>query len=177
MSVALAENPRERIGADEKWSPVSIAPEYAISNLGRVKRIQAGRTRRAGTILTPSLRRKDGYLSVCLRIENKSKNVFLNVLACTAFHGPKPTPEHQAAHWDGNKLNNRSDNLRWATPLENQADKLRHGTVLRGDAHPARRGLQKILSGDGHWTASRPDWILRGERVGTSKLKIGRAHV
>jgi hypothetical protein len=54
---------------------------------------------------------------------------------CAAFHGLPPTADHQAAHCDGNPLNNRPDNLRWATPTENHADKKRHGTHLEGDKH------------------------------------------
>ena len=60
-----------------------------------------------------------------------------------AFCGPKPTPTHEVAHWDGICTNNRATNLRWATHAENVEDQRRHGTVymehgpgLRGDSHP-----------------------------------------
>ena len=40
----------------------------------------------------------------------------IHFLVCTAFHGPKPSENHQVAHADGCPSNVRSDNLRWATP-------------------------------------------------------------
>ena len=49
-------------------------------------------------------------------------------MVCAAFGGPAPSPDHEAAHLDGDTSNNRSDNLCWATPLENAAHKIAHGT-------------------------------------------------
>lgn len=48
----------------------------------------------------------------------------IHTLVCLAFHGPKPTPKHQVAHKDCNKMNNGYLNLRWATPKENIADSI-----------------------------------------------------
>jgi hypothetical protein len=44
----------------------------------------------------------------------------------------EPLPGEQAAHLDGNKDNNRLDNLKWCTKLENEAHKIIHGTHLSG---------------------------------------------
>src|ERR1019366_6583118 len=51
---------------------------------------------------------------------------------------PKPTPEHQAAHWDGDKTNNRESNLRWATRIENAEDakRLDEHYKPKGELHP-----------------------------------------
>lgn len=59
------------------------------------------------------------------------RTVLVHAVVCTAFHGPRPTPKHQVAHWDGNPRNNRADNLRWSTAKENIADKVRHDRVTR----------------------------------------------
>lgn len=59
-----------------------------------------------------------------------------NRLIAETFLGPPPTPQHQCAHGDGDKLNNNISNLRWATVRENNADKDLHGTERRGSASP-----------------------------------------
>jgi hypothetical protein len=47
----------------------------------------------------------------------------------------------QCRHLDGNRSNNRLDNLAWGTPLENGADKARHGTA-KGE----RNGRAKLTA-------------------------------
>jgi hypothetical protein len=65
------------------------------------------------------------------------------VVACEHAHGPKPSPNHEAAHAPG-KCNNpscfRPDHLRWATRAENAADKKIDGTENVGERH----GLSKL---------------------------------
>jgi hypothetical protein len=48
-----------------------------------------------------------------------------------AFIGTPPSPKHEAAHADGNPLNNRPSNISWSTHAENEQDKRRHGTYAR----------------------------------------------
>ena len=68
------------------------------------------------------------------------------LLVVLAFLGPPPFPGAHAAHFDGDKLNNRLSNLRWASPAENEADKRRHGRT-RG-ALPGERAIQADQSSD-----------------------------
>jgi hypothetical protein len=56
------------------------------------------------------------------------RTLAVHVVVCTAFHGSRPSPVHQAAHRNGVPTDNRAANIRWATPKENQADRERHGT-------------------------------------------------
>lgn len=78
----------------------------------------------------------DGYPSVTLRRDGGKMCKCVHQLIALAWLPPRPSPEHQVAHWDGNRLNSAPSNLRWATPLENAADMLRHGTSTRGERHP-----------------------------------------
>lgn len=70
---------------------------------------------------------RDGYRRMKLCVAGKTRDEFAHKLVALAFHGPSPSGKTDVAHWDGDKLNNRPDNLRWATVLENAQDKIRHG--------------------------------------------------
>jgi hypothetical protein len=72
-----------------------------------------------------------GYPFVTLHAEGGATSKGVHQLVCAAFHGPCP-PSHEVAHGDGNPLNPRWDNLRWATHADNNADKKLHGTHLVG---------------------------------------------
>lgn len=80
--------------------------------------------------LTPTPNR-NGYL----RVRDGGDWLMVARLVCEQHHGPPPTPEHQAAHLDGDRTNNHPDNLAWKTPAENAADRIRHGT----QAAPTRK--------------------------------------
>lgn len=91
-----------------EWRDIPGAAGYKASNDGRVK----GPRR----MLRPSLL-NSGYLGV--RVAGKSTTVHAAVLS--AFAGLRPSPEHTANHKDGNKRNNRIENLEWVTHSENLA--------------------------------------------------------
>lgn len=85
----------------------------------------------SGKILSGGLD-TDGYRQVLIYRTGMSRVCRkIHGLICEAFHGPRPSPKHHAAHIDGDKLNNSASNLRWSTAKENIADKLTHGTVTR----------------------------------------------
>jgi hypothetical protein len=108
----------------EIWRLVPWAPIYEVSNLGRLRRI-GGRYRLNGKCVGEDQRGK--YITVTL----SGRQIGLHRLVCETFHGPAPTPTHDAAHNDGNRRNNREDNLRWATRSENNRDQDKHGTRFR----------------------------------------------
>jgi hypothetical protein len=126
----------------EEWRTIEQAPDYAVSNLGRVKRITGGDNTWNGRIMKLSVG-ADGYVYCALCSNGKSRFFVISRLACIAFHGAPPTPKYHAAHWDGNKAHNVSGNLRWATPSENHLDKVRHGRVPYGDKNPSRSDPKK----------------------------------
>lgn len=117
----------------EVWKIIEEAPDYAVSNFGRIKRITTKSNAKAGHIKTARIG-AHGYDQVSLSTDGKTITRSIHRLVCRAFHGRPPTPKHEAAHRDGNRRSNLSDNLRWLTPKENAADKKRHGT------YPDQRG-------------------------------------
>jgi hypothetical protein len=68
-----------------------------------------------------------GYLAISVWNGKRSASEALHVMVCTTFHGARPSSNHLVRHLDGDKFNNRADNLTWGTAKENHADIARHG--------------------------------------------------
>lgn len=122
----------------EKWRAIEGCP-YEVSSLGRVRRARAAPNVPAGKIIAAMIN-YGGYLSVKLCL-NDRRQVRRSVhrLVCEAFHGLPPSPDHEARHRNGDRFDNRSGNLGWATPKENMADQKMHGTALLGGRNHATR--------------------------------------
>lgn len=92
-------------------------------------------------------RQKHGFLSLFLTTKGYARvSVYqmcryfqrtVHSLVCETFHGPRPGGCYKwhAAHQNGNKLDNRASNLRWATSSDNREDCRRHGTLPIGPSH------------------------------------------
>ena len=78
----------------------------SVSQFGQVK--SAG-----GRLLRPSIT-VAGYARVTL----KGVPMFVHRLVCRTFHGPAPDGQPCAMHVNHDKLNNRPENLRWASAVE-----------------------------------------------------------
>jgi hypothetical protein len=74
-----------------------------------------------------------GYRVVQLQTAGGAITTGIHTLICEAFHGARPSLRHQVRHLNGNKLDNRAQNLKWGTPEENWADKHAHGTATTGE--------------------------------------------
>ncbi|HEM9258124.1 TPA: HNH endonuclease [Streptococcus agalactiae] len=108
---------------NEVWKDIPIVKGYyQVSNLGRVRSIgrtvnAKQRTRKTkGRILKQSL--SSGYAIVTLSVNGLRKSIRVHRLVAEAFI-PNPINKRTINHIDENKLNNRVDNLEWATDKEN----------------------------------------------------------
>lgn len=83
-----------------------------------------------GAILGPEGGPVVGYVGKGGRrlISIGGKTMLAAWVVCEAFHGPRPEGM-QAAHEDGNPLNDTPANLSWKTPRDNSIDRFRHGTM------------------------------------------------
>jgi hypothetical protein len=106
----------------ETWRDVAWAPAYSVSSWGRVRGPRA--------MLSASC--DDGYPHVSIVTEDRIRTTRVHKLVAYAFLGKPPFDEAMVAHNDGNKLNCRIDNIRWASGVENQRDRHRHGTHVCG---------------------------------------------
>ncbi len=121
---------------EEVWQAVpGFELLYEVSNTGKVRSVDAyvnGRYRlnevfRKGRILKPKIG-KPGYEEICLRKNSTAKFVRVHCLVAEVFIGPRPH-KYVINHKDGNKTNNRVDNLEYCTYGENH--KHAHSTGLR----------------------------------------------
>lgn len=108
-----------------------VGPHFLVSDQGQVWSLKSNR-------LLKLSKSGDGYLTFGDGARGTRKYVHHTV--CEIFHGPRPSPAHQACHRDGDKTRNTYDNLVWGTPAENAADKIRHGTDPAGE----RNGMAKL---------------------------------
>ena len=111
---------------------------YQVSNLGRVKSLERKVLRSDGTSLAISERilklgkNARGYLSVQLCANGIVKCFRVYRLVAQAFI-PNPDNKPQVNHIDGNKQNNRADNLEWATRSENMQHAYKTGLFKLGE--------------------------------------------
>jgi hypothetical protein len=115
----------------ESWLQVEENDKYLVSNKGRVFGVY-------GKMLKPH-ENTGGYLRVSMSKNGKTIKRSIHSLVARAFIGRRPCG-FQVCHLNGNKQDNRVENLKYVTPKENTSHKLRHGTMLRGDKH----GMSKL---------------------------------
>lgn len=119
---------------EENWVAVpGFDNFYEVSDQGRVRSWANGQWGRLKEprFLKPGARTGSvKYLVVCLRRAPVKKTKYVHRLVAELFLGPPP-PNTEVAHKNGNHLDNRADNLKWATRKENSDDKWEHGTHPR----------------------------------------------
>lgn len=74
----------------------------------------------------------NGYLKVTLSKNNKQKTFRVHILVAKAFI-PNPENKSEINHIDGNKSNNRIDNLEWNTRSENELHAYKNGLAKPSD--------------------------------------------
>lgn len=162
----------------EEWRVIADWPDYAISNLGRVKRLTTRTCAKAGTILKQCWRggrgSEPGYLAVDLsRPGVKKRTVSVHVLVADAFLPPRPEG-HVPNHLDGVRVNNRSDNLEWVTRARN----VQHAyDIGLSDAKGQRNGQAKLREADvieirRMATGRRGECVTIADRFGISARQV-----
>lgn len=90
------------------WKKIEHNPNYSINEYGEIRNDVTGK------IKTPFVNKRNGYLTIDLWHDNKSKKYTIHRLLAEAFI-PNPENKPTVDHKDGNRKNNSLDNLRWAS--------------------------------------------------------------
>lgn len=114
---------------------------YKVSNIGNVLSINRSvvAPRNSRRIIPNKLLKKQkikGYLYVFLCRCGKRKQYGVHQLVASAFIGKKPEGL-ECCHFNGDRQDNRSENLRYDTRKNNISDNVRNRTIARGE----RQGL------------------------------------
>lgn len=116
---------------------------YQISNLGNVKSLDryiinknGDKQYFPGKYLTQGI--SDNYLKVTLSKNNKQRTFRVHILVARAFI-PNPENKPEVNHIDGNKKNNKVNNLEWNTRSENELHAYKNGL-----AKPSNKQKQAV---------------------------------
>lgn len=130
--------------ARERWRYIpGWEDRYLVSHRGRVSSIATGK------ILKPAL--DHGYPHVTLHRNCKRTTRHVHILVLEAFRGWRVVGQ-VSRHLNGNRADNRLDNLRWGTRAENESDKRRHRTsghkltAAKARRIKRARGLQREVA-------------------------------
>lgn len=122
-------------GEEARMVAATSRAVYFVTNLGRVFSVRAHSKKREYS--KTRIRSGSAYLSVMIG----RKRVSIHRLVATAFI-PNPDKKPQINHIDGNKFNNRVDNLEWCTQSENVKHAFKAG--LNKPSHKTIRDEDKL---------------------------------
>jgi len=126
--------------AEEIWKDIPSHPNRQASSLGRIRMCAHQTTRKCRTVVDCKRFEKEKLLPFFMaevgywRVSFGEKNHYVHRLVCEAFNG-FPPDGFVVNHRDGNKLNNRPENLEWVTRGENNLHRCRVLGHARGEKH------------------------------------------
>jgi len=134
---------------NETWKPIQNYENlYKISNIGRVMSLIKRWPSRKNYILKHN-KTTTGYHQVHLYKNKKRKSFLVHRLVAIAFLSNCPVG-YETNHKDGNKDNNKIENLEWITSSENNQHSykmgLRQKPNISGEANPnAKLSKQEVV--------------------------------
>ena len=137
-----------------------------VSSLGRVKFNSTGVVSRGYT-------QRNGYVDVGVTIDGRQQKRLMHRLVAEAFALPRLTGQNQVNHIDGDRSNNRVENLEWASRQEN----VRHSYLNnpnRGTNAEQLNQAVEALGADGAVVARYPSITAAAEALGVRQQTVGQ---
>lgn len=126
----------------ERWREVEgTLGFYQVSDRGNVRR-----TVGLPPALKPRVRvlkpmvMKIGYTRVTLSVLGGRRDEYIHDLVTRAFFGPRPADKPHVRHLNGDRTDNRLENLQYGSVAENMRDRVRHGNDANGRKTHCPRG-------------------------------------
>lgn len=126
---------------NEIWKPViGYEGRYEVSNLGQVRSVRWRGGRKTHCIFHDL--KESGYVEVLLVKNKENRYRRVHQLVAEAFI-PNPENKPQIDHIDGDRTNNRVENLRWCTPIENNNNPITLKRKAVSQIEPAKEKWRK----------------------------------
>lgn len=157
----------------ERWKDVAdYEGIYQVSDQGRVRRIKPASGTHIDKVLSP-YENNYGYLMVSLYREGERALLQVHRLVAEVFLGSQPSPDHEVNHKNGDKTDNRVENLEWVTHAENQKHALKHGLMQSGEeCHRSRLTSREVKKIRRLYDTGRHTQQELGERFGTTRANV-----
>lgn len=132
--------------------PIAYFEQYAISENGKIISLSSGKT------LTP-IENLNGYLKISLVNNDGQKQLLIHRIVAQHYL-PNPYEFSQVNHINGNKKDNRAQNLEWISAAENIKHALKTGLIP---------GFMSVTDREMYLQE-----VLQGTQVNEIALRIGR---
>ena len=139
----------------EIWKDIPHFPGYQASTEGRIRSVDRIMQRRRdespflrrGKVLRP-IDNGNGYKAVNLTkdTDNRHRRYYIHRLVLETFTSGHDEYQTDVNHIDGDKSNNRLDNLEWSTMSENMTHAYNTGLCARGENHPQAKYSTELIS-------------------------------
>jgi hypothetical protein len=123
----------QKMPSDEvaKWIP-GLEEKYAVSNFGKAFSLTKDWKTETGAKRLKLQKRPTGYYEFAVSANGGRTDLLIHRAVLFAFVGP-PKESQECRHLNGDKSDNRLENLEWNTSRKNWKDTVKHGNALLGE--------------------------------------------